>query len=63
MKVMVIESKVDELIPERYKEQVMNGSHRITHWQTIEVSAADYERYEELRIELSELIDELRGDN
>lgn len=60
MKLMVIESKVDELIPERYAKNVMVSSKRITHWETIEVSDSDYEEYERLRIELDDLVYELK---
>lgn len=61
MQLMVIESKLLELIPERYADTAMQSSQRLTHWETIEVSDEDYQRYEDLRIELDELIDELRG--
>lgn len=60
MKLMVIESKVDELIPERYAKNVMTSSKRITHWDTIEVSEDDYQEYEKLRIELEDLVYELK---
>jgi hypothetical protein len=63
MKVMVIESLADELIPERYAKTVMNSAKRLTHWKTIEVSQQDYDRYESLRIELDDLVEELKGDN
>ena len=61
MRVMLIESKLLELIPERYGDSAMQSSQRLSHWETIEVSDEDYQRYEDLRIELDELIDELRG--
>lgn len=60
MKLMVIESKVDELIPERYAKTVMVSSKRITHWDTIEVTEDDYQEYERLRIELEDLVYELK---
>lgn len=60
MKLMVIESKVDELIPERYAKNVMTNSKRITHWDTIEVTDHDYQEYERLRIELEDLVHELK---
>ena len=60
MKLMVIESKVDELIPEYYEKTVMQSSKRITHWETIEVSDDDYQEYERLRIELEDLVYELK---
>lgn len=61
MRVMLIESKLLELIPERYGDTAMESSKRLSHWETIDVSDDDYQRYEDLRIELDELIDELRG--
>jgi hypothetical protein len=60
---MVIETKGDELIDERYKDTIMQSSHSLTHWDTIEVSREDYERYERLRIELYELTQELKEKN
>lgn len=67
MKVMVIESLSDELIDERYAETIMLSSKSITHWDTIEVSAEDYQRYEQLRLDLYELTEEIkakaRGEN
>jgi hypothetical protein len=60
MKMMVIESKTDELVPERYAANVMESSKRITHWDTIEVSEDDYYRYEGLRIALEELVIEIK---
>lgn len=57
---MLIESKLLELIPERYADTAMQSSQRLTHWETITVSEEDYQRYEDLRIELDELIEELR---
>ena len=63
MRVMVIESKLLELIDERYADTAMKSSQRLSHWETITVSEDDYQRYEDLRIELEELIDELRVKN
>ena len=61
MRVMLIESKVDGLIEERYKETAMNNADNLVHWDTLEISREDYQRYEELRIELYELVETLRG--
>jgi hypothetical protein len=60
MRVMVIESKTDQLVPERYAANVMQSSNRITHWDTIEVSEDDYYRYERLEMQLEELVYELK---
>jgi len=59
MRVMLIESKVDGLIDERYKDTVMNNSTHLVHWDTLEISEEDYQTYEELRIELYELTERL----
>jgi len=59
MRVMLIESKIDGLIDERYKDTVMNDSTHLVHWDTLEISEDDYRRYEDLRIELYELTQEL----
>jgi hypothetical protein len=59
MRVMLIESKIDGLIEERYKETVMNNADNLVHWDTLEISEDDYRRYEDLRIELYELTQEL----
>ena len=59
MRVMLIESKVDGLIDERYKDTVMNNADNLVHWDTLEISEDDYRRYEDLRIELDELTQEL----
>jgi len=59
MRVMLIESKVDGLIDERYKDTVMNNADNLVHWDTLEISEDDYRRYEDLRIELYELTQEL----
>lgn len=63
MQLMLIESKLLELIPERYADTAMQSSQRLAHWETITVSEDDYQRYEDLRIELDELIEELREKN
>lgn len=63
MRVMVIESKFDELIDERYADTAMECSTRLTHWDTIEISEDDYQRYEDLRLELEDLVWELKGRN
>ena len=63
MQLMLIESKLLELIPERYADTAMQSSQRLSHWETITVSEDDYQRYEDLRIELDELIEELREKN
>ena len=60
MKVMLIESASDELVPERYAETVMKGAHRRTHWKTLEISEKDFQRYEELRLALDELLTALQ---
>jgi hypothetical protein len=60
LQVMVIESKLLELIPARYADTVMESSQRLSHWETVELSHEDYEHYEELRLELDELIDSAR---
>jgi hypothetical protein len=59
MKLLVVESVTDELIPERYKETWGISNKKI--WDTIEVSDADFQRYEELRIALDELKEELKN--
>ena len=59
MRVMLIESKVDGLIDERHKDTVMNNADNLVHWDTLEISEDDYRRYEDLRIELYELTQEL----
>jgi len=59
MRVMLVESKVDGLIDERYKDTVMNNADNLVHWDTLEISEDDYRRYEDLRIELYELTQEL----
>jgi hypothetical protein len=61
MRVMLIESKIDGLIEERYKETVMNNADNLVHWDTLEISREDYQRYEDLRTELYELVETLRG--
>ena len=38
----------------------MQSSNRITHWETIEVTDTAYEDYERLRIELEDLVQELK---
>jgi hypothetical protein len=63
MRVMVIETKGDELLDARYENNAMESSHRLRHWGDIEISDDDYERYERLRIELYELIEELKEKN
>lgn len=60
MRLMVIESKVDELVPEIYKETAMISSKRVTHWETIEVTDTAYHEYERLRIELEDLVQEMK---
>ena len=60
MKMLVIESRVDELIPERYAATIMSAANRIKHWDTIEVEQGDYLRYEELRIALDDLLTEIK---
>ena len=59
MRVMLIEGTIDTLIEERYKDTVMNNSDNLVHWDTLEISEDDYRRYEDLRIELYELTQEL----
>lgn len=61
MKVLLIESLVDELVPEQYKDTVMTSSRRVTHWETLEITEEQFRRYEELRIALYEMVEELRG--
>ena len=56
---MLIEGTIDTLIEERYKDTVMNNSDNLVHWDTLEISEDDYRRYEDLRIELYELTQEL----
>ena len=63
MRVMVIECKSDELVDERYKDTIMHSSKSLVHWDTIEISRDDYQRYEDLRIELDELVMQLKGSN
>jgi hypothetical protein len=60
MRVMLIEGTIDTLIEERYKDTVMNDSTHLVHWDTLEISEDDYRRYEELRIELYELTEQLK---
>ena len=60
MRLMVIETKVDELVPEMYKDTIMQSSKSITHWETIEVTDTAYEDYERLRIELEDLVQEMK---
>ena len=59
MRVMLIEGTIDTLIEERYKDTVMNNADNLVHWDTLEISEDDYRRYEDLRIELYELTQEL----
>lgn len=61
MKVLLIESLVDELVPEQYKDTIMTSSDRVTHWETLEITEEQFRRYEELRIALYEMVEELRG--
>jgi hypothetical protein len=61
MRVMLIESKVDELIDERYKDTIMAHADKLVHWDTLEISQENYQRYEDLRTELYELIETLKS--
>lgn len=63
MRVMLIESASDELVPESYAKTVMKGAHRKTHWKTLEISEEDFQRYEELRLALNELLTELQEED
>jgi hypothetical protein len=59
MRVMLIESKIDGLIEERYKDTAMNNSDNLVHWDTLEISEDDYQTYEDLRTQLYELTERL----
>jgi hypothetical protein len=59
IRLLVVESVTDELIPERYRESWGISNRKI--WETIEVSHADFQRYEELRIALDELKEEMKN--
>lgn len=58
MRLLVVESINDELIPEMYKETWGISDKDI--WEVIEASDADFQRYEELRIALDDVKEEMK---
>lgn len=58
MRLLVVESINDELIPEMYRESWGISDKKI--WETIEASDADFQKYEELRIALDDLKEEMK---
>ena len=58
-KVMLVSGQVDSLIEERYRESLENDE-LFTVWDTLVVSDANYQAYEDLRLALYELTEEIK---
>lgn len=58
-KVMLVSATVDALIEERYRNSIENDPELVI-WDTFEVDPKLLQRYEDLRIELYELVEEIR---
>lgn len=58
-KVMLVSATVDALIEERYRQSLENDPELVI-WDTFEVDPELLQRYEDLRIELYELVEEIR---
>ena len=58
-KVMLVSATVDALIEERYRKSLENDPELVI-WDTFEVDPELLQRYEDLRIELYELVEEIR---
>lgn len=59
MKVMLVSGEIDALIEERYRDSIEHDD-ATTIWDTFEVDPELFARYEELRLALYEITEEIK---